>query len=628
MLWRVSRWTARLRKSIPQARPRLPMAALLAVCLAALATAVSGASSTPPGLGYGNSGHWVAVPGLGVVYHVNGGGRSVDARADVGQVEPGSEVVQSDTSGYVVGPSRIVEFGKSSLAVEQTLKPPTGERPVAVETAKGPFLVYREAGSVVRLGDPSATIPAGGPLGEPVATPDATVWLHRLDSGALCRLAPGADRISCPAVVPAGHSGALTVVADRPVFLDTDADTLSPINDDGLGQATRIGVDVPNTARVASVDVGGRVAVVDPAAKRMHLVDGTDLGRGRQPSAPVSVDLPAGTYAAPVVGGSSVVLLDLDNHVVRTYNGKGQQQHVAQVPQDVGEPRLRRGDDKRVYVDGTEGKRVLVVDDDGAVANVPVLGSEPSGSRSPVPPPDEPSPSRPPVTSAPPAGPTSRSPSPAPPRSPEKAGPATTTQGPRAAPASAPGMPPNLGAVADGAGLKVSWGAAAANGAAVSAYHVTWAPAAGGTGGSSSLGGTARTTTIGGLTRGVAYQITVTAQNSVGRGTPAQTRATVPAPTRTATVSRGEPTTYKDSCGPPNCHFMHIELRGFAPNTAFHVDPHSSEKFDYNVGATHTTDGQGTMILDDFPFSSPGQTIWVTVRDTDVESNRYVWPAA
>ncbi|GIJ48431.1 hypothetical protein Val02_53170 [Virgisporangium aliadipatigenens] len=596
----------------------------LAVCLAAVTAAVSGAASRPPALGYTNSGHWVAVPGLGVVYHVNGAGRAVDAQADVGEVEPGSQVVQSDTSGYVVGPSRITEFGKSDLAVDQTLKPPTGERPVALETASGPYLVYREAGSVVRLGDKATTIPAGGPLGEPVATPDGSVWLHRLDANSLCRLAPAAERITCPALVPNGHTGALTVVGERPVFLDTDADSLSPVDPDGLGQPTKIGVDVPRAARVAPVDVRGRVAIVDPAAKRMHLVDGTDLGRGRQPAPPVTVNLPDGTYSAPVAGGSSVVLIDTDNRKVLTYNADGQQQHVADVPEDVGEPRLRRGDDKRVYVDGPEGTRVLVVDEDGSVANVPVVGTGPSASAPPVSPSAEPSAGARPGGSGPPTGSPAPIPS-APPRSP---GTPTTTQGPRAAPASPPGMPPGLTATPEGDTLRVAWGAAPANGAAVTDYLVSWAPVAGGAGGNSGHGGSARATTITGLTRGVAYQITVVARNSAGRGTPAQTRATLPAATRTATVTRGRPTTYEDSCGPPNCHFMHIELRGFAPNTSYHVDPHSSEKFDYNPGATLRTDSQGVLIFERFPFSSPGETIWVTVRDTDVESNRYVWPAA
>lgn len=608
------------------------MVAVLAVCLAAVVTAVSGASSQPAGLGYSNSGHWVAVPGLGIVFHVNGAGRSVDARADVGQVEPGSEVVQSDTSGFVVGPSKIIEFGKSSLAVEQTLRTPTGERPVALETANGPVLVYRQAGSVVRLGDKAVTIPAGGPLGDPVATPDGSVWLHRLDAGVLCQLAAGADRISCPALIPAGHTGALTVVGERPAFLDTAADTLSPVDPNGLGQPTKIGVDVPPTAMVAAADVEGRVAVVDPGARKLHLVDGSDLGRGRQPTEPVTVDLPEGRYSPPVAGGASVVLLDTDHHRVLTYDGRGRQKQVAQVPPDAGEPRLRRGDDKRVYVDGTEGRRVLVVDADGAVTDVPVVGTGPSASGSPSPPPPEPS-GQP---SGPPSSGTPRTGAPQPPRSdpqtpartPGNARPGTTTQAPAVVPASPPGIPSGLAATADGATLRVTWGAASANGAAVTAYHVTWAPVAGGAGGSSRLGGGARSTSITGLPRGVAYQISVAAENSAGRGSPAQARATLPAPTRTVRVSRGPATTYGSSCGPPNCHFMHIELRGFAPNTSYKVVPHSSEKYDYNPGGRHRTDSQGVMIFNDYPFSSPGQTVWVTVEGTGVESNRYVWPSA
>ncbi|MEU5566808.1 fibronectin type III domain-containing protein [Micromonospora musae] len=612
-----------LRSRLMSRRGRLPLVLLVGVALAAVTVAVSGAAAPLPGLHFAQGGHWVASAGLGKVFHVNGAARRVDAQASLGEIEAGSQVVQSDTSGYVVGRTRIVEFGKSSLSVESTMTPPTGERPVAVEVAGGPYLVYREAGRVVRLGEPPATIPAGGALGDPVAARDGTLWLNRLDSGVLCRLSAGTDRISCPAVAPTGHTGALTVVDGRPVFVDTAADTLSPVTDGGLGRPTPMGVDVPAAARVAPADVGGRVAILDPVGRRMHLVDAAGLDTGRA-DAPVSVALPEGTYADPSGTRSSVVLLDLKRNAVLTYNNRGEQQRVIPLPPENGEPALRRGEDERVYVDGAEGRHVLVVDRDGAVGGVPV-NDRPESSRTPVPPPPRQDPTPPRRDPTPPR----RDP---PPRQEPPArddandgGPARPATGQRPVPASPPGMPGGLTASVRGSDVVVSWKAAAGNGAAVTGYQVRWKPASGSGGGSSTRAGSARSMTLTGLTRGVAYTITVVAQNSAGRGSPATARATVPAPTRTVSVSRGSDTTYQDLCDAPDCAFMRVTMRGFAPNTSYSIKPHSDEWPNYNPGTTLQTDRNGNLTFERFPFDDVGQHVWVTVAG--LESNHYLWRA-
>ncbi len=91
----------------------------------------------------------------------------------------------------------------------------------------------------------------------------------------------------------------------------------------------------------------------------------------------------------------------------------------------------------------------------------------------------------------------------------------------------------------------------------------------------------------------------------------------------TITVSRGASTT-TDTCHAPDCAFPYIELRGFAPNTAYKIDPFASDWGRTNIGAELTTDGSGTLIVDDrFPFSGHDQTFWVTAGG--VESNHYFW---
>lgn len=89
---------------------------------------------------------------LGTVFHIDGASRNVDAQLGL-PADPGSQVVQGETGGYVVGGNRIIEFGKSDLAVGKVTAPAAQERPVALEIAGGPYLVYRQAGQIVRLGD-------------------------------------------------------------------------------------------------------------------------------------------------------------------------------------------------------------------------------------------------------------------------------------------------------------------------------------------------------------------------------------------------------------------------------------------------------------------------------------------
>jgi hypothetical protein len=605
---------------------------LIVGCLVAGTAAVSGAAGTPPGLTFAQVGHWIANPSQGKVYHVNGAARTLDAEVAVPGMDPGAQVVQGDTSGFVVSASNISEFGKSSLTVENTMTAPADEQPVALEAAGGPYLVYRQAGTVARLGAKPKVIPAGGPLGDPVVTPDGTLWLQRTGSNVLCQLGVGADAVSCPAAAGAQHTGALTVVGKQAVFVDTQDDTLAPLGADGLGRPTATGVDLPAAGEVATADVGGRIAVLDAGAHKLHLVDGTVAGTDRVAAAPVEVDLPAGDYATPAASRSSVVLLEMRHNTVFTYDSAGRlQARDQQVPVEKGRPRLTRGQDRRVYIDGAEGKHVLVVGDDGRTGEVPLAGGTTGPSRAPVAPPAEGGRTGlPPAGSATAAGGRSPNSGSVParaggqsPNRPRTDPPARTTNQVtpkrQAVPASPPGMPPRLRATVSGTTIRVTWGAAKANGATVSGYRVTRSP-----GSTLTRPGSARSASLTGLTRGTRYTITVSAQNSAGRGPSATVRATVPLPARTVTVSRGPDTNHEPDCHPPECGKFHIVMRGFAPNTQYQIDPYSSSWGNFNPGAALTTDSKGTLITNRFAFNGTGQRVWVKV--SGVESNHYLWP--
>ncbi|AXB41815.1 fibronectin type III domain-containing protein [Amycolatopsis albispora] len=603
-----------MRKKLAWWRGRSPLVITVVAVVTAAGLALSGAARPEGGVDFFQSGHWVFNSVLGTVFHIDGASRNIDAQLGLPGADPGSQVVQGETGGYVVGGNRIIEFGKSDLAVGKVTAPAAQERPVALEIAGGPYLVYRNAGQIVRLGDEHTTISAGGSLGDPVSTSAGSVWVHHQGTNSLCELARDADRLACPTNAPSGHTGGLTVVADRPVFVDTSTDTAHPIEGGKFGEGTALGVDVPPSARFASTDVGGRIAVLDSAGKRMHLVDTTPAK-----TRPITVDLPAGDYSAVASSGQAVVLLDRARNTVLTYDRDGRPRQSTPVPP--GEPRLARGEDSRVYVDSADGGHVLVVDNNGAVNPVQVAGNE-----RPTPSPPPPAAQTPPPPTAPPAQQQQQQPPPPqqqrtnPPAQPKP--PPAKPQTPAPKPASPPGAPPGVKATAGNAAITVNWGAASPNGGAVSNYHIAWSSSAGS--GEKTVGGGVRSTTLSGLTNNATYVITVTAQNSAGRGQGAQSGAVTPKSPRTITVSRGESEAYGDGCSLPDCAKMRVVATGFDPNTEYDFNPFSTAEGYKNPGSGQTTDKNGSVTFEAFHFDQVGESVWVIADG--VESNRFTWP--
>lgn len=580
----------------------------------AVVIALTTATAPPAAADFLQNGHWIYNAVLGGAFHLDGATGVVDARVDVPEGERGSPVAQGSTGGYVVGRSRIIEFGKSTLRVDKSIPVPAPEAPTVLEVTGGPYAVYRDSGKVVRLGGAYVTVSVDGKLGEPVATADGTVWVHRLDNGALCRLGRDAAQLSCPATVPAGQTGALTVVADRPVFVNTSADTLHTVGENGLGEGVPVGADVPADARLAKVDVDGRIAVLDPAARRMLLVDTGGLDQAKSPEKPQVVPLPAGEYTDVESSGQTVVLVEKTRSSVLTFDRSGKQLNTTQAPP--GGTRVSRGEDSRVYVDSVDGGHVVAVDHDGKVIPVPISGDKLTGSNQPQSPPGEPSqtqgPGQPVVTTVP-----------RPPVLPQPPARRTTTAKP-VAPASPPGAPPGVRTSAGDGQLTVSWGAAGANGAPVSAYHVSWTSASGG--GSKRLGGGVRSAVLTGLGNGTRYTVTVEAENRAGRGPGAQAAGTpvAPKPQRSITLSRGTPETYENLCTyRPHSAKMKVTLRGFTPNARVRVIPYSNSANYENEGRTVTIDADGTETFEAFHFCQVGKQVWVIADG--VRSNTITW---
>jgi hypothetical protein len=519
---------------------RIPTVFVVFGAVAAVAAAITGAATPLPALQFVAPGHWVYSAVLSSAVHVDGATGSVDAGVQV-TASSGSQVVQGQDKGYVVDSGHITVFGKSDLNVEGSMAAPANEQPLTMEGAGGPYLVYRQAGKVTRLGERPATVTVGGPLADPVLTGDGTMWLLRKDNGRVCELRSTSDTVTfCPAETPAGHTGALSLVSGQPSFVDTSEGKLYPVGEKGFGPAATLGGPTGANIRPSATDVSGRVVLLDPDQHTLSVVD------PKASAPPVTVKLPKGDYTEPAVGGSVITVVERTTGTVLTYDDQGRQRDHQEMPKGSGKPRLTRGDDNHVYVEGDKGTHVMVIGEDGDVDDVPLdraparpdtepdkpnkqdednsVVPPPTGHEhdergdeqkheQQQPPPEEPERKKvlPPVGGQDPTPPPEHHEPPAPP----------------VVPASPPGTPTGVRADAGSGSATVHWSAAQDNGSAITGYHLTWKSSAGN--GSRDVGASAGSAKVSGLTDGTSYTFSVAAKNKAGRGSAASAKVVTPA---------------------------------------------------------------------------------------------------
>lgn len=511
-----------------------------------------------PAVAFQQAGHWVYNATLGGVFRVDGGGKNVDAEVRGVQAEAGSQVVQGATNGYVVRSDGVIVFGKSNLTVKNSVRIGIPEEPIGIEAQSGPYLVYRQHGQIVRLGDQLQTITVGSVVSSAIATADGALWLR--DADHFCKLAPAASTLACELPAQGKDAGALLSLAGKPAFANLSKRTLTPLSGEKAGHAVPLDVSgaLPANSVVAQADVDGRIPIL--AGQRLLLVDATGT------KASESINLPPGRYDAVAAAGASVAVLDTDKRVVRTFAPDGKPLHTHDLGKKKGDskggPRVTAGQDGRLYIDDETGQVVTVVDGDGSVSEVDVDGGDkpvsPTASESPTPPPSTPTPSSTPTSTPSTPTPTHRPILPPvqvtigkpqatqtvlPPRPPEHRPKKTETTRPTTPPPTskptkptskptrkpvpppaAPGAPGSVTAKPGSGKATVTWTAARANGAAISSYKVSFRVAPGTyvvglpASGTATVAGSARSHSFGQLLNGGGYIFTVQAINSVGSG--------------------------------------------------------------------------------------------------------------
>jgi hypothetical protein len=335
---------------------------------AVVAAAVVAAGSGPPSVTFREPGHWVYNRIERAAFHVDAGTRRVDARVDV----PSSAgdplmVLQGHREGFVVARDVVSPFARAALTVGAPAPAARAEAPVGVEVAGGPYLVYPQAGTIVRLGEPRTSVEVGGPVSAPVRGADGTVWVHRPDTGEVCGLRSGAVTLDCAARTAPGAAGALTVVGGAPAWLDPAARTLTDLSREvttpiELGEVTGPVL----VAESALTGAAGRLPVVVPDRNALVLADPAG-------GAPAVVDLGPGRWAQPAVAGSAVAVLEQDTGVLRTFDPAGAPRGTAELAPGATGPVT--GEDGRLYVDDPQGTTTTVVAPDGSVATVPTGGA-------------------------------------------------------------------------------------------------------------------------------------------------------------------------------------------------------------------------------------------------------------
>ncbi|WP_045745680.1 fibronectin type III domain-containing protein [Actinoplanes rectilineatus] len=469
-------------------RPRrghLVTAGTVIALVTALGLTVRGLGAADEAFASFDAASWVWSRGAGEVARVNGVTAKVDTRADVGQAR-GHQVQVSQSDRFVI--LRDVETGRIAsmdLADLQAYWNGTSQPGVGVTVAlhdDDAFVVDAVQGKVQQV-DPATLQGVGEALRFPpgitggVFDGDGVLWIAAPGEGTLTAVEAGEAGPSVARTEPVAqgsHDLALSALDSGVAVLDRTTNALVRVGDEPTSTIT-LPLGAPGILPPRSE--GSLIAVTVPGERRVLTVDGA--GVRADVTVPATGDDEGEIEAAVAWEGFLYVP---EAGTVHVFDAGGTPQKGITVKRPGGGLELEVREN-HLFINAPGASTARVVDDEHTVRTVDKYADDVLGGDPPPAPPTPPAPERK-----------------------KKPKPTVTV----------PGAPRNVRAAAGDAEARVTWQAAAANGAAITRYVVTGADR------TFQVGAEQRSLVVTGLTNGETYRFEVHAVNRRGDG-PAKT---------------------------------------------------------------------------------------------------------
>jgi hypothetical protein len=468
------------------------LATVVGVAVAMGAT-VLGLGATDHALATSNASMWLWSSSRGEIARVNAETGRVDTRYKV--VDAQGHVIQvSQTDRYLVmrdlNTGKVSSLDLSTLQIAATTQTTPGLGLTVVLSGDSGFIIDSVQG-VVRQLDPLTLTPAGEPLRFPPGLSggafdgNGTLWLLVPTEGTVVGIRPGVTHPSKGAkTTAAGGGGAGPSIAQTVAVGDPGHDLTMSTLDNGVAVLDQTG-DTLTTVRGAQkhtlpvpmsgagtlpAQTGGSGASVPVTVEDDRHVYVVSAGHVSDFAVPGS----GGRVSPAVSFAGRLYVADNSNGVVYVLDATGSLISSIRIPNAGGSLELQVKTD-HLFINAPNSSTARVVDDHNRVKVVDkyannVLGGDP--------PPNPPPPPLPPPP--PPVGP--------------------------------PGAPTKVLAVAGNASAHITWGAAPANGSAVTKYVVE------GAGAPHEVGARQRSLDVAGLVNGQQYKFSVYAVNAKGAG--------------------------------------------------------------------------------------------------------------
>jgi hypothetical protein len=446
---------------------------------------------------------WVWSRPKGEVARINGVTAKVDTRVNVPGAS-GHQLEVSQTDRFVIlrdvntGAIGTLDLTTLKEFWNQTSNPGIGVRVALLNDAA--FVIDTVQGQVQQI-NPVSLAPVGAALRFPpgitggVFDGKGRLWIAAPSEGTVTAVAPavlpsgspgggaasapaGAQVVRTESVAPSSHDLTLSTLDDGVAVLDRTTNALSTIHGDGAPSSTTLPLAGPGTLPPRTD--GRSVPVTVPDSRHVYVVRDKSVSDFAVPGS-------GSDLQAAVAWQGYIYVADSATGSVHVFdaNGTPQKDITFKNPGGPLELDVREG---YLFINAPGSSTARVVDDNHGVRTVDKYADDVLGGDPPKEPPAAPPP-------------------------PEK---------PKKPVVSKPGAPRNVRAAAGNAEARVTWQAAADNGAAITRYVVQ------GAGKTFQVGADQRSLAVEGLTNGETYEFTVHAVNKKGDGPPRTSNSVKP----------------------------------------------------------------------------------------------------